>query len=56
MDNKLIKTAMVVGLIAVLILLLFLTLEVSSIRKQINESSRNIIAPTDNSLSVNFKD
>ncbi len=55
MDNKLIKTAIVVGLIAILTLLLFLTLEVSSLRKQVNDYSKNIVPPSDVSLSVNSK-
>jgi len=55
MDNKLIRTAMVIGLIAVLTLLLFLTIEVSSLRKQVNDYTQEMKAPVDESLSVNFK-
>ncbi len=55
MDNKLIRTAMIIGLIAVLTLLLFLTLEVSSLRKQINNSKSNMNAPANNSLSIDLK-
>ena len=55
MDNKLIRTAMIIGLIAVLTLLLFLTLEVSSLRKQINSSKSSIATPADDSLSINYK-